>query len=53
MVHRKDVPCNLIGTIVVPNASTSVVTQGHGGTMTVEGEGAVFIVRLPYISTRS
>ncbi len=47
MVDRKDVSCNLFGTIAVPNASASVVTQGHGGTMTVEGEGAVFIVCLP------
>ena len=47
MVHRKDASCNLIGTIAVPNASASVVTRGHGGMMTLEGEGAVFIVCLP------
>ena len=27
--------------------SYDIVTQGHGGTMTVEGEGAAFIVCLP------
>lgn len=47
MVYRKDASCNLIGTIAVPNASASVVTQGHGGIRTVEGEGAAFIVSLP------
>lgn len=47
MVYRKDAPCNLIGTIAVPNASASVVTQRHGGIRTVEGEGAAFIVSLP------
>ena len=47
MVHRKDTSCNLIGTITVPNAAASVVMQGDGGVMTVEGEGAVFIVCLP------
>ncbi len=50
MVYRKDTLCNLIGTIAVPNAVAPVVTQGHGGSMTVEaeeGEGAAFIVCLP------
>ena len=47
MMQRKDTLCNLIGTIMVPFALPAVATQGHGGTMTGEGEGATFIVSLP------
>ena len=47
MVHRKDAPCTLMGIIMIPSASASVVTQGHGGMMMLEGEGAAFIVSLP------
>ena len=36
MVHRKDTPCNLIGTIAVPNTTTGIII-GDGAQFNIIG----------------